>query len=161
MALVRQRHPSHFSAMLLRSFLVLAVATTVQAQDSTAASTVLTVSKGVYSAAQAERGEKVFQKVCVECHELGEFMEGLFDKEWLGKTLFDFFDLVKTTMPDDKPGTLNSEDVLDVIGYIFKLNAYPAGSADLPADPEKMKQIQIDARPAPSVARSPNAKRSL
>ena len=143
--------------MFLRSILALSLATVVHAQDTTATTTVLAVSKGVYSAGQAERGEKVFQKVCVECHELGEFMESLFDKEWLGKTLFDFFDLVKTTMPDDKPGTLKSEDVLDVIGYIFKLNAYPAGSADLPADPEKMKQIQIDARPAPS---SPNAKRS-
>lgn len=146
--------------MLLRSLLALSLATVVQAQDTTATSTVLAVSKGVYSAAQAERGEKVFTKVCIECHERGEFMESLFDKEWLGKTLFDFFDLVKTTMPDDKPGTLKSEDVMDVIGYIFKLNAYPAGSADLPADPEKMKQIQIDARPAPSAAHSPNAKRS-
>jgi mono/diheme cytochrome c family protein len=157
MTLVRKRDAGHFTKMLLRSALLFALATTAQAQDTTAASTVLTVSKGVYSAAQAERGEKVFTKVCVECHERGEFMESLFDKEWLGKTLFDFFDLVKTTMPDDKPGTLKSEDVLDVIGYIFKLNAYPAGSADLPADPEKMKQIQIDARPASS---SPNAKRS-
>ena len=160
MTLVRQRGPSHFLTMFLRSALILMFAATAQAQDTTAASTVLTVSKGVYSAAQAERGEKVFTKVCVECHERGEFMESLFDKEWLGKTLFDFFDLVKTTMPDDKPGTLASEDVLDVIGYIFKLNTYPAGSADLPADPEKMKQIKIDARPAPSALHSPNAKRS-
>ncbi len=143
--------------MILRSVLILAIAATAQAQDTTAASTVLSVSRGVYSAGQAERGDKVFQKVCVECHEIGEFMESLFDKEWVGKTLFDFFDLVKTTMPDDKPGTLKSEDVLDVIGYIFKLNAYPAGTAELPADPEKMKLIQIDARPAPP---PPNAKRS-
>lgn len=141
--------------MVLRSVLILAVVSTAQAQDTTATSTALTVSKGVYSAAQAERGEKVFQRVCVECHELGEFMERLFDKEWLGKTVFDFFDLVKTTMPDDKPGTLKSEDVLDVLGYIFKLNAYPAGTADLPSEPEKMKQIQIDARPAAP----PNAKK--
>jgi len=159
MTLVRKRDAGHFTKMLLRSALLLALATAAQAQDTTAASTALTVSKGVYSAAQADRGEKVFQKVCVECHEIGEFMQSLFDKEWLGKTLFDFFDLVKTTMPDDKPGTLASEDVLDVIGYIFKLNAYPAGSADLPADPEKMKLIQIDARPAPAQS-SPNAKRS-
>ncbi len=143
--------------MFLRSVLILALATTARAQDTATASTVLTLSKGVYSSAQAERGGKVFQKICVECHEVGEFMESLFDKEWVGKTLFDFFDLVKTTMPDDKPGTLRSEDVLDVIGYIFKLNAYPAGTADLPADPEKMKLIQIDARPAPP---PPNAKRS-
>jgi hypothetical protein len=35
------------------------------------------------------------------------------------------------------------------LSYILKLNQYPAGEADLPDDDEKLKQIQIDARPAP------------
>lgn len=106
------------------------------------------LSKGAYSASQADRGEKFFAKVCVECHETVELSGSQFDKEWLGKTAFDFFDLVKTTMPDDKPGTLNRTDILDVMAYVFKLNTYPAGPTDLPDDDAKLKLIQIDARPA-------------
>ncbi len=108
----------------------------------------LAASKGAYSTGQAERGEKVFAKICVDCHEPFEFSGSLFDKAWLGKTVFDFFDLVRTTMPDDRPGTLTRDEVVDVLAYIFKLNAYPAGAADLPADDEKLRRIQIDARPA-------------
>jgi mono/diheme cytochrome c family protein len=116
-------------------------------------------SKGAYTAAQADRGEKVYAKICIECHEPFEFAGSLFDKEWLGKTAFDFFDLVKTTMPDDKPGTLKREDVVDVLAYILKLNQYPTGQDELPNDDEKLKVIQLDARPAPappSPARSRN-----
>jgi mono/diheme cytochrome c family protein len=134
----------------------------VAAQDTaTAAPPGQLASKGVFSAGQAERGEKVYTKICVECHEPFEFVGNLWDKEWLGKTAFDFFDLVKTTMPDDKPGTLNSEDIVDVLAYILKLNSYPAGQADIPNDAEKLKLIQLDARPAPpsSPARSARLRR--
>lgn len=132
-----------FSAILLGGSVALA-------QDTaTAAPPGNPLSKGVYSAGQAERGEKYFAKVCIECHETFEFTQEQFDKEWLGKTAFDFFDLVLTTMPDDKPGTLKRADILDVMAYIFKLNTYPVGQADLPDDAEKLKLIQIDARPAP------------
>ncbi len=125
-------------------------ASALLAQDTgTAVPSGPALSRGVYSAGQADRGEKFFAKVCIECHETFEFAQEQFDKEWLGKTAFDFFDLVLTTMPDDKPGTLKRQDILDVMAYIFKLNAYPAGQADLPDDNEKLKLIQIDARPAP------------
>ena len=129
--------------------ILLMLSSGASAQDTTSAPPGSATSKGVYSAGQAERGEKVYQKICIECHEPFEFTGSLFDKEWLGKTAFDFFDLVKTTMPDDKPGTLNRDDVVDVMAYIFKLNTYPAGQADLPNDDEKLKLIHIDARPAP------------
>jgi mono/diheme cytochrome c family protein len=124
------------------------LASPAAAQDTAvAAPTGTPTSKGVYTAGQADRGEKVYTKICVECHEPFEFAGDLWDKEWLGKTAFDFFDLVKTTMPDDKPGTLNREDIVDVLAYILKLNSYPVGETDLPNDDEKLKLIQIDARP--------------
>lgn len=126
----------------------LAMASVALSQDTATAAPTPATSKGVYSAVQAERGEKVFAKVCVECHETFEFSGREFDKAWLGKSVFEFFDLVKTKMPDDNPGTLPREDVVDVLAYIFKLNTYPAGPADLPNDDEKLKQIQIDAKPA-------------
>ncbi|MGH7710367.1 MAG: c-type cytochrome [Gemmatimonadaceae bacterium] len=129
--------------------LISALAASAAAQDTATASPGTLASKGVYTAGQAERGEKVYTKICVECHEPFEFAGSLWDKEWLGKTAFDFFDLVKTTMPDDKPGTLAREDIVDVLAYILRLNSYPAGQADIPNDDEKLKLIQFDARPAP------------
>ncbi|MGH7713481.1 MAG: hypothetical protein ACREOG_19495, partial [Gemmatimonadaceae bacterium] len=91
----------------LVGFVLILFSAAAPAQDTATATPAGTaVSRGVYSAGQADRGEKFFAKVCVECHETIEFSAGQFDKEWLGKTAFDFFDLVKTTMPDDKPGTL-------------------------------------------------------
>jgi mono/diheme cytochrome c family protein len=129
--------------------LISAFVASAAAQDTASAPSGQPASKGVYSAGQADRGEKVYTKICVECHEPFEFAGNLWDKEWLGKTAFDFFDLVKTTMPDDKPGTLNSEDIVDVLAYILKLNSYPAGPADIPNDAEKLKLIQFDARPTP------------
>jgi mono/diheme cytochrome c family protein len=137
------------------SLLVLAAAP-IRAQDSSAAPAGPLASKGVYGAGQAERGERFFAKVCIECHETFEFSTRQFDKAWVGKTAFDFVDLVKTTMPDDKPGTLKREDIIDVLAYIFKLNAYPAG-ADLPDDDEKLRAIQIDARPAAPPGAAPGA----
>jgi len=135
---------------------IAAVPAFAAAQDTAAATaTGSPASKGVYSAGQADRGEKVYAKICVECHEPFEFAGNLWDKEWLGKTAFDFFDLVKTTMPDDKPGTLNPNDIVDVLAYILKLNAYPAGQADIPNDVEKLKGIQFDARPAPPSSTPP------
>lgn len=140
--------------------LVSTLSTPIQAQDTAAAAaSAPAASKGVYSTAQADRGEKFYTKVCVECHEPFEFTSSLFDKEWIGKTAFDFFDLVKSTMPDDKPGTLARSDVIDVLSYILKLNQYPSGQTDLPDDDEKLKQIQIDARPAPPPPGAAGARR--
>jgi hypothetical protein len=33
---------------------------------------------------------------------------------------------------------------VDVIAYLLKINALPAGKDDLPADPELLKKIVID-----------------
>ncbi|MGQ0640609.1 MAG: c-type cytochrome [Gemmatimonadaceae bacterium] len=139
---------------LVVSLVVISMAATAAASQDTATSTSpgTPASKGVYTAGQAERGGKVYTKICVECHEPFEFAGSLWDKSWLGKTAFDFFDLVKTTMPDDKPGTLAREDIVDVLAYILKLNSYPAGQSDIPNDDEKLKEIQFDARPAPPSA---------
>lgn len=126
---------------------MLLLAAPLAAQDSATTPAGAVASKGVYGAAQAERGERYYAKVCIECHETFEFSARQFDKAWVGKSAFDFVDLVKTTMPDDKPGTLRREDIIDVLAYILKLNAYPAGP-DLPDDDAKLRGIHIDARPA-------------
>jgi mono/diheme cytochrome c family protein len=146
--------PAVFCALISGLFSSLALA-----QDTTTPPPAATgASKGVYTAGQAERGEKLFGKICIECHESFEFSGTTFDKDWLGKSAFDFFDLVKTKMPDDNPGTLKREDVVDVLAYILKLNNYPPGPSELPNDDEKLKQIPFDAKP-PTPPPPPNRAR--
>ena len=57
-------------------------------------------------------------------------------------------------MPEDNPGALARQEYIDVIAYIFSLNAYPAGPNDLPGDDDGLKKIRIDNPPASTASRS-------
>ena len=51
-------------------------------------------------------------------------------------------------MPEDNPGSLERQQYIDVVAYIFSLNAYPAGANDLPGDDDGLKKIKIDNPPS-------------
>jgi mono/diheme cytochrome c family protein len=98
----------------------------------------------LFTEAQASRGEAVYQRSCLECHEKLEYTGADFRTKWNGKPVFDLFDLVRSTMPDEKPGTLSNQEYIDVVGYMMKLNGVPAGSTALPTDPALLKTIKIE-----------------
>lgn len=89
---------------------------------------------GLYTEEQAERGVAVWKAVCAECHELDDMTNADFRLEWNGKTLYALYDLIRTTMPDENPGTLTREQYVDVVAYVMKLNKLPAGSAEFTGD---------------------------
>lgn len=124
------------------------------AAQSTAADSAIPLSRGLFSAAQAARGEEIFRAVCSQCHARTMFSDMVFRRTWTGRSVFELFDLLSSTMPYDNPGGLPRREYLDVLAYIFSLNGYPAGAADLPGDAERLKRIVIDA-PADSVLRRP------
>jgi mono/diheme cytochrome c family protein len=110
---------------------------------------------GVYTDAQAKRGEGIANKQCVSCHgaelmggEAGPTLVGLeFLGNWNSLTLGDLFDRIHTTMPADAPGSLSLQDTGDVIAYVLKLNKYPAGEKDLPTDMPALGQVKIEGQP--------------
>ena len=118
------------------------------AQDSTAAATGKSIWKGVYTDAQATRGEAEQQNNCAACHGTEKYSGEAFTKGWVGRTAFDLFDQIKTTMPDDNPGGLSVQQYTDVVAYIFKINGFPAGTDSLSSDPEALRQIKIEPKPA-------------
>ena len=132
------------------SVLLIAVAgLPVRAQDSAAAAAAeRKVTAGVFSAKQAERGEGSYKSVCQACHAKTEYTGDKFKTQWVSKTAYDVFDQIRTTMPDDNPGSLERQEYVDLVAYIFSLNAYPAGEADLPADDDGLKKVRIDNPPA-------------
>jgi S-disulfanyl-L-cysteine oxidoreductase SoxD len=127
----------------------LTFAAAAPAQDSaTAAAAERTTSSGVYSAKQVERGEGVYKMSCQSCHAKTEYTGDKFKTAWVSKSAFDVFNQIRTEMPEDNPGSLERQQYIDVVAYIFSLNAYPAGENDLPSDDDALKKIKIDNPPS-------------
>jgi cytochrome c1 len=103
--------------------------------------------KGVYTEEQASRGDAEHQNNCTSCHGAEKYAGEAFAKNWVGRTVFDLFDQIKTTMPDDNPGGLTAQQYKDIVAYILKTNGIPAGTDSLPGDPEAMRLLKIDLKP--------------
>jgi mono/diheme cytochrome c family protein len=110
---------------------------------------------GVYTDAQAKRGEATANKACSSCHgadlmggEAGPALVGLeFLGNWNQQSLGDFFDRIHATMPADAPGSLSLQDTSDVVARVLQLNKFPAGQKELPTDMNALGQIKIESQP--------------
>ncbi len=116
------------------------------AQSTDSTSRQKSVLQGVYSDEQATRGDSEHQANCGACHGTENYAGDAFVKTWAGRTAFDLFDQLKTTMPEDNPGGLSTQQYTDIIAYIFRINGLPAGAEPLPADPEALRLIRIEAK---------------
>lgn len=106
---------------------------------------------GAYTAAQATRGETQYAAHCASCH--GENLGGAdlapplagggFLANWSGQSAGELFTRIKTTMPQDNPGSLGSAAVSDIEAFILSKNGFPAGQAELPRDAGLLQGIGI------------------
>lgn len=118
-----------------------------RAQETKAAETTKSILDGVYSKAQAERGEGVFNQTCGACHGPAEFSSSSFLQSWDGARVYDLYRLISTTMPFDNPGGLAPQEYADVLAYVFELNEIPAGESELQSEAEALEQILIEQPP--------------
>ena len=111
-----------------------------------------TVWSGVYSTAQAERGEKRYAEQCATCHGAemtgGAGVPGLAGVEflfgWNNKSLADLLEYLKQNMPPTQPGALSDSQYVDVIAAMLKVNRFPpAASGELPTDRAGLDPIRI------------------
>jgi len=107
-----------------------------------------TVREPAYSAAQAERGKKVYQENCVTCHlpdldgsenatagARGAPLTGTrFVQDFGESKVSALFNKMKRDMPSGKPGTLTDQQYLDAASFVLQRNSFPAGTAELTAD---------------------------
>ena len=121
---------------------LLAITVTAAAQKS--------VKDGVYTAAQADRGQAVFRSKCASCHAPNRFTDDLFYTSFAGKPLWEMFDVISDSMPEDNPGSLKKEEYADVIAYFLSLNSYPAGAEPLNGAREAMEAVQLEPPRPPS-----------
>ena len=114
-----------------------------------AAAQTASVWDGVYTDAQAARGETGFGAHCANCHgaNLGGTGEApalagpQFLSDFDGLTLGDLFDRIRTTMPQGNPGSLTRDQYADILAFVLKANALPSGAKELDRRSEYLKAI--------------------
>ena len=103
-----------------------------------------TTNSGVYTAAQAERGKKLFESKCTACHDTARFTGDVFLDAWAGKPLKDVWDIASGTMPEDNPGSLQQQEYGDILAFFLSLNEFPAGDTELKGEASAMAAIKIE-----------------
>ena len=106
---------------------------------------------GVFTAAQARRGRRVYNQNCASCHgqglrggEMAPSVAGSdFIVFWTELPVGALFDRIKVSMPEDGPGRLSDEEYTDVVAYMLDRNDYPSGDTELPADKAELDMIMI------------------
>lgn len=93
---------------------------------------------------QAGRGRGTFTSTCADCHYSSEFRGSEFQYKWRRRTVADLYKSISENMPDDSPGSLTTQEYVDVVAYILQLNGFPAGSAEL-AEGEAMQAVTLEA----------------
>lgn len=101
--------------------------------------------------AQAKRGQGQYVRNCAMCHapdltgrEPAPALTGAaFIKKWQGKSLWDLYEKVRKTMPQQNKGSLSPRTYLDIVAYMAKFNSINTGSAELKSDPQALKAVVI------------------
>jgi len=112
-----------------------------QAQSQTSGNTVL---DGVFSEAQAKRGQAAYAAHCSVCH--GEALDGVsapeltgnhFLERWREDMLDTIFNYIKENMPLGQAADakrIPDSDYLDILTHILSVNGYSTGASDLTSD---------------------------
>ena len=115
---------------------ILLLAGTAAAQEADTRTT----QDGVYTAEQAEDGREIYMAVCSACHVL-DYYTGAVVEAWEGAPVFDLYDLIRTKMPENNPGSLRSREYVAMLAYIMELNGLPPGEEPLSARSSVLKNI--------------------
>ena len=65
------------------------------------------------------QGNQIFGVYCARCHSSQE-ITNIVHEDWVGNSLFDFFQATKNTMPVEAPNSLTDHEYLEVVTYMLK-----------------------------------------
>src|SRR5512132_3043766 len=117
-----------------------------------------TVQDGVFTDAQATRGQALYAQQCSSCH--GATLQGVsgpplqgevFVSHWQAEPLSSLIAKVRTTMPLDAPGRLTPQQSSDVVAHLLKAGGFRAGVQELPAVDVETSRITWPPRPGAAV----------
>lgn len=140
----------HIAIATLAALAIVSVFHSVQ--PAARAQTGRSSTEGVYTEAQAKRGEQTYAENCSFCH--GDDLKGsdvipaivgeAFLMAWADKTVGDLYEKISTTMPATAPGSLTAEQNADALAYMLSVSKYPVGTMELAAKLDELKQIRIE-----------------
>jgi cytochrome c len=157
--------PAKWTAVLVVLMIVAAAAVAGTARAQTPGKR--SVMDGVYTTDQAARGRAQYKKRCVLCHLdngqghaavpdiPGESLEREgdaeapavagepFQKKWNGRTAWELYGTMASTMPVGSPKTLSPQEYADLLAFLFELNKFPAGQSELTPAREQLESITI------------------
>ena len=100
-----------------------------------------------YLPAQAAHGKEIYDQTCATCHQATKFVGQEFVESWNDRRVYDFYSLVRGTMPLDNPGGLKEQEYLDVVAYLLQANHHASPKPDsLRADTAAMRRTKIAVR---------------
>jgi hypothetical protein len=102
-----------------------------------------TTLSGIYTEAQAAKGEGTYYSLCVSCHPPGTYAGASFKTNWNNRPLWDLWDWISNKMPKNDPGSLTPAEVVQVMSYILQQNKMPAGKAPLQPDEKALYATRI------------------
>jgi quinoprotein glucose dehydrogenase len=108
--------------------------------DSTA------ITPAIYSQAQAERGQKVFDEKCLRCHGVNTWGPALqgnsFWESWNQRSARSLYSTIIGAMPPDQPGSLSEKTALDIVAYLFQVNGLPTRDAEV-ASADELNSVKV------------------
>jgi mono/diheme cytochrome c family protein len=110
-----------------------------------------TVWDGLYTEEQAARGDVLYADRCARCH--GDTLAGMeaapaltgtaFYSNWEGEPLEALFERMRSSMPQDKPGSLSRAQNADLLAHMLRVGGYPAGTTALDGQAGALAQVTI------------------
>jgi mono/diheme cytochrome c family protein len=148
---------SHARFVLRALVIASAVTVLMLASASIGAQAPRTVQDGVFSDAQATRGQALYTQRCAGCH--GPELAGAqapplagaaFRSKWRKEPLSGLFIKIRYTMPPNAADAakLTPDQGADLVAHVLKSNAFPAGTSDFPAKDATASTIGWPVAPA-------------
>jgi mono/diheme cytochrome c family protein len=120
-----------------------------------------TVQDGVFTDAQAARGQLIYAAQCANCH--GDTLQGAqapplagdgFVAIWQRHPLLDLASKIRHTMPAGAPGTLTYPQTADLVAHILKTGGFKTGAAELASADEALGRITWPQRVVPAASQA-------
>ena len=104
-----------------------------------------------YTQDQANRGLKGYTDNCSACHgptfggsaDVPALAGAGFRMRWFVGSPAPFMAFITANMPQDNPGALDPKTYADIAAYLMSKNRVPAGTSELPSDPDALANLTL------------------